>query len=47
VAGAAPDFHRLPYGTVPMVATVAAPPAGVNAASRSLQLSVRGILSGG
>jgi hypothetical protein len=36
VAGAAPDSHRLPYGTVPMATTVAAPPAGVNAAVRSL-----------
>ena len=34
VAGAAPDSHRLPYGTVPTAATVPAPEAGVNGTSR-------------
>jgi len=45
VAGAAPDSHRLPYGTVPMTTKVAAPPSGVNAALRSGRRLVRGRLA--
>ncbi len=35
VAGAAPDSHRLPFGTVPTAATVSAPEPGVNRVARA------------